>query len=653
MIHILHFGIKYKNQLLKSLSREKYSFRYHQLMFDLQIPEEIQNDDSVIICIENQSEDAELIAKKIQNLLPKTVWSAFIFFFPPVEGKAVFNHELFQYLPSDPTLWQISQALQNIIQTINLKKKLNGIHQELQTRTQELAELNKIGIALSAERELDTLLELILQKAREITSADAGSLYLIEKNPLIPADENNYWIDKQLRFKLAHNDSISASYQEFVMPVERKSMAGYTALSGRPLNIEDAYNLPKDSAFQHNRSFDERMGYRTKSVLCVPLHSHQGEMIGVLQLINRKKDRTIRLTTPDKVDDNVIPFDHRCEELALSLASQAAVSIENMRLYDEIKNLFEGFIVASVHAIEQRDPTTFGHSERVAKLTVAMAEQISRERYGPFRNISFSRDDIQQIRYAALLHDFGKIGVREKILTKAKKLYPEQLQNILLRGKLIKNNLQILSLQQTLRKNNSKLLTKNESLPSSDFFQKQIHQIDQFLQLIIKANEPLATDDDVLHRLQEISKVTFLIEDQQQPLLSEQEIALLSITHGNLSKEERKEIESHVTHTFNFLSRIPWASHLKDVPNIAYSHHEKLDGSGYPRGLKMNQIPLPARMMTIADIFDALTAWDRPYKKAVSVDRALDILEAEAKEGKIDADLVQIFIGAEIFRVVA
>ncbi len=652
MIQIFHFGHKNKNRLLAGLKMGNYSYCYHQIINGWPFGSDFQREDVILFCIEDRNEDYRLFIQKLQEKSVPMTRMGFIFFFSPSDANAISEQEFHQYLPEKPTTWQISQAIRNILDTIRLKKELQKINLELQTRTQELAELNKIGIALSAERELDTLLELILQKAREITSADAGSLYLIEKDPLIPADENNFWIDKQLRFKLAHNDSISSSYQEFVMPVERKSMAGYTALSGRPLNIEDAYHLPKDSAFQHNRSFDERMGYRTKSVLCLPLHSHQGEMIGVLQLINRKRDASIRLTSPEKVSEHVIPFDHRCEELALSLASQAAVSIENMRLYEEIKRLFEGFIVASVHAIEQRDPTTFGHSERVAKLTVAMAEQVSREKYGPFRNLSFSRDDIQQIRYAALLHDFGKIGVREKILTKAKKLYPEQLETIFLRGRLIKKTLQLTALQQSIL--NSYDCSKIDSqLLSQENLQKQIQEIDEILEFIKKINEPFGIDEAALLRLQKISQLSFMVDDQQQPLLNKEEVALLSSSHGSLSPQERKEIESHVTHTFNFLSRIPWASHLKEVPNIAYSHHEKLDGSGYPRGLKPHQIPLPARMMTIADIFDALTAWDRPYKKAVSVNRALEILEAEAKAGKLDLDLLNLFIKAEIFRIVS
>lgn len=560
--------------------------------------------------------------------------------------------ELVAYVKPPLAAWEILQTLHRLSSILSTKREMQLLHSSLKLRTQELAELNQIGVALAAERDPDVLLDMILKKARDITSADAGSLYLIEKNPQIKEDKSDYWKDKQLRFKLAHNDSISSSYNEFVMPVHKKSMAGYTALTGRPLNIANAYEIPNDSEFQHNRSFDEKMGYRTQSVLCLPMRNHRNEIMGVLQLINRKADFSLKLTDSGVIRQQVIPFDERCVELASSLAGQAAVSIENMQLYKEIKDVFEGFIIASVHAIEQRDPTTFGHSQRVAELTVGLAQTVDRIDSGPYRDISYNRDDIQQIKYAGLLHDFGKIGVRENILVKAKKLYPEQLQQIRMRFHLINKTLEI----DTYKKKLSLVADKNSSHTDIRAFDEEMkkkkEELDYYLNLIEQANEPRILEENVHNQLIEISEKTFGENGNTKPYLTHEEIKFLSISKGSLSKEERREIESHVTHTYNFLKRIPWSSNLKMVPEIAYGHHEKLNGKGYPRGLTAEQIPLPARMMTIADIFDALTAWDRPYKKAVPVDKALNIIDSEVKAGQIDPVLFNIFLKAKIYQLV-
>jgi HD-GYP domain-containing protein (c-di-GMP phosphodiesterase class II) len=564
---------------------------------------------------------------------------------PPAE----FDPEI-DYLPEPISARIFVQRILRLKALQEHQAEITRYKSSLKLRTQELTELNKIGMALSAERDPDILLDMILSKAREITSADAGSLYFIESEDPKITD----WRQKQLRFKLAQNDSISSSYREFVMPIEKTSMAGYAAITGQPLNIPDAYHLSSHTRVRHNRSFDERMGYRTRSVLCLPMKNHRGEVLGVLQLINRKKTWSTVLKTEDHFNQEVIPFDQRCVEMASSLAGQAAVSVENMQLYEEIKNLFEGFIVASVHAIEQRDPTTFGHSQRVAELTTGLATLVDSLDRGRFKEVSFSRDDVQQIKYAGLLHDFGKIGVRENVLVKAKKLYPEQLDMIRLRYDYIKQGLE-------LRKIRKQLAHALDSTAGSDDdvlrqleteYQQQREELERYLALILEANEPRVLEEGRLDLLQEIRHQSFQDNGHTTPFLTEDEFTFLSIPRGSLGVDERREIESHVTHTYNFLSRIPWSSNLKRVPDIAYAHHEKLDGKGYPRGLADQEIPLPSKMMTIADIFDALTAWDRPYKKAVPVDRALDIIRSEVNGGKLDSDLFQLFLDAKIYEQV-
>jgi HD-GYP domain-containing protein (c-di-GMP phosphodiesterase class II) len=606
----------------------------------------------IIVSDQDHARKPGWLANLRNGKLKDTLCAVLMISAPDEEVPAVYDG-LIEYLEPPLVPWRTIRALLGLAAALANKKEIGRLQANLSLRRQEIAQLSKIGVALSAERDPNKLLEMILTEAREITNADAGSLYLVEKNPDIPANENNFWTDKQLRFKLAQNDSLSASYQEFVMPVEKKSMAGYAALTGEYINIEDAYTLPEDSEIQHNRSFDEKMGYRTKSVFCVPMRSHLGETIGVLQLINRKRDFTAALSRPEAVDAQVIPFDQRCVEMASSLAGQAAVSIENVRLYEEITRLFEGFIVASVHAIEQRDPTTSGHSERVAKLTVGLAKEVDRLDDGPFRSIRFTRDDIQQLNYASLLHDFGKIGVREHVLVKAKKLYPEQLDAIKFRFQFIKKAME----SQNSRRKVQRLLeqSKEEALKHlgilDEDFKAKLFELDSYLALILEANEPRVLAEGSFEKLADISRMTFQDDGVIEPFLQEDEVHFLSIPRGSLSEEERVEIESHVTHTYNFLSKIPWASHLKEVPKIAYAHHEKLDGTGYPRRLASPQIPLPSKMMTISDIFDALTASDRPYKRAVPTDRALGILESEMKEGKLDQDLLKIFIEAEIYKL--
>lgn len=562
--------------------------------------------------------------------------------------------ELVDYLEMPLAPWRVMQTLHRLSATLATRQELALLKDQLSLQTRDLSELNQIGIALSAERDFNKLLDLILTKAREITTADAGSLYLMETDSDITPDTTNFWADKRLRFKLTQNSSISMSFQEFVIPVIKTSMAGYTAICGQPLNIVDAYAIPEDSDYSLNRSFDERTGYQTRSMLSIPMRSHQGEVIGVLQLINRKRHWACLLVGKEQFDHDVIPFDSRCEELASSLASQAAVSIDNMRLYEEIKHLFEGFIYASVHAIEQRDPTTSGHSERVAVLTVGLAELVDRVDRGTYREAKFTAEDLQQIKYASLLHDFGKIGVRERILVKEKKLYPEQLEAIKFRFEFIKKALEANYSQRKIRT----LLEKNREEALGRFnhwdseFEDTLQEMDTFLEVILQANEPRILAEKGWHKLMEISQLAINADGREWPYLTPQEAHLLSIPKGSLSEKERKEIESHVTHSFNFLNRIPWSSNLRNVPEWAYGHHEKLDGTGYPRGLNGPQIPLPSKIMTISDIFDALTAKDRPYKSAVSVDRALSILDAEVREGKIDPELFQLFVEAEVYKQV-
>jgi HD-GYP domain-containing protein (c-di-GMP phosphodiesterase class II) len=499
---------------------------------------------------------------------------------------------------------------------------------ELERLARELEELNRIGAALSQERDVDRLLDLILTKAREITSSDAGSLYLVEPD------------GSSLRFVIAQNASIDVPFRSTTLELTDRSIAGYVALRGEPIRLDDAYSIPAGVPLAFDRRFDAATGYRTCSVLAVPMRTPTGVTIGVLQLINA--------TT----DGHVAPYTDRQQELALSLASQAAVAVENRRLYGEIQDLFEGFVRASVVAIESRDPATSGHSFRVANLTVALAEAADRADGGPFTNLRFTREEMRTIRYASLLHDFGKVGVREDVLVKVKKLYPAQLELVRERFALARRSREVASLQQRL----DYLLANGrdayiDRLPLFESaFSEDVDELERYLASVEAANEPSLIGDDRFERLREIAAVEFVDPGgAARTLLAEDEVRLLSIRKGSLSDTERVQIESHVVHTYQFLTQIPWTKEIGRIPAIAVGHHEKLNGLGYPNRLSAPDIPVQTRMMTISDIFDALSAADRPYKKAVPIERALDILDFAVKDGEIDADLFRLFVEARIF----
>ena len=502
----------------------------------------------------------------------------------------------------------------------------------------ELRELNQIGVSLSAERDTDALLTLILSKAREITQSDAGSLYVVED----AADGT-----ARLRFKLAQNDSVRVPFTEFTLPIDDASVAGYVALTGTVLQLDDAYVLPPGSHFRINRDFDERVGYRTKSMLVVPLATPQGTVIGALQLINCKRDPAAVFPTPADVLAHVIPYPPHFRDLAASLASQAAVALENSRLYQSIQMLFEGFVQASVTAIESRDPTTSGHSFRVADFTVALATAVDRADHGIFRGVRFSHDEMKEIRYASLLHDFGKVGVREEVLVKAKKLPVGQLDMIRQRGEIIRRGLE---LRHAQRKTDWLLQHGREGFADRSAqwdaeLAAVLADLDQQLKAIAAANEPTVMLDDISASIRDLAVHAYADHlGDSLTLITPEEARILAIPRGSLTPGEYEEIQSHVVHTYQFLKQIPWTKELSRVPEIARSHHEKLNGGGYPDGWRAPDIPVQTRMMTISDIFDALTSRDRPYKPAVPVERALDILGQERRAGALDGDLLQLFM---------
>ena len=505
--------------------------------------------------------------------------------------------------------------------------------------------LDQMTLEFFTERNPDTLLELILSKSREITYADAGSLYLV--------DEERRGT-KHLVFKQTQNDSHSVPFRQFSMPIDTRSISGYAAATGQILNIEDAY-LISNFPFRLNRDFDQKFGYRTKSMLITPMKNKKGEVIGVLQLINAKTHREAKLTSPEVVAEEVIPFSQLHQEQVSSLATHAAVALENNMFHRNTETLFDGLAGALMTLIASRDPTTCVHSERVAKLTVALAETVDRVDSGPYKDIHFTREDIREIRYASLLHDIGNICVREEVLVKAKKLYPLQLE-------LIKNRFQYNRNLIERESSRKKLdyLERNGNQNFKDFFAdidadqfRQFQTLEEFLNTIQQANEPTVLNEKPLERLVEIASWT--LPDPSgptEPLLTLDELQFLFIPNGSLYMEERIQIESHVLHSFRFLDQIPWTMDLRRIPEIAKAHHERLDGSGYPNHMTAKEIPFQSKMMTISDIYDALTA-RRFWRRAFPVERALDIMGQEVKSGLLDPVLFQIFQDSKIYQLTA
>ena len=572
---------------------------------------------------------------------------------------------VYAYLPFDVPEPLLERMADNALDHIHLVHTRHEVNQRLAGASQEIHELNQIGMALSAEHSPAKLLELILTKSREFTSSDAGSVYLVEsagdgrqrQSLLFAPSEPDAPVlqqeaHEQLRFKLAQNDTVAVPFREVAISINEKSIAGYVALTGEIVNIEDAYHLPPDIPYSINRKFDEDSGYRTKSILAVPIRNQKEKIIAVLQLINAKRDFSALLDSHDAVEQQVLAFSPRQQEIVQSLAGQAAVALENSQLYDSIQRLFEGFVRAAVTAIETRDPATSGHSFRVANLTVALAEAVDRADSGPYGSVRFSRDQMRELRYASLLHDFGKVGVREEVLVKAKKLYPSQLEVIKQRFGLLRRTRENESLKARmdylLKHGHEKFQDVQKEFDAR--LAAQLSEVQEYAEAIVWANEPTVLPEGNFERLVDIANLHYEdLDGTKLPVLTMDEVQMLSIRKGSLDDEERLQIESHVLHTVSFLQQIPWTNELRNVPEIARGHHEKLNGTGYPYKLAAPEIPVQTRMMTISDIFDALAAADRPYKKAVSIDRALEILGTSVEDGELDPGLFEIFLSAKIF----
>jgi HD-GYP domain-containing protein (c-di-GMP phosphodiesterase class II) len=516
---------------------------------------------------------------------------------------------------------------------------LESIQQELLI---QLERLNSIGVALSAEHDHNRLLEIILLGAKELTSADGGTLYLMTE-------------DAHLKFEILHNLSLNIAmggttgkpipfpplpiYLDDGKP-NLTMVAVYSATNAKTVNIPDAY-LTEGFDFSGTAKFDAKMGYRSQSFLTVPMMNHENEIIGVLQLINAIDPRT----------KQIIPFSDSHQFLVESLASQAAVAITNQNLISGLKDLFESFIKLIADAIDEKSPYTGGHCQRVPELTMMLADAAIQSKTGPFGDFTMTEKEVYELKIAAWLHDCGKVTTPESVMDKATKL-----ETTFDRIHLIDQRFELLKIQREnalLRiamddLQNGKMVNFKEMEQELNAIKRQLEDDKSFIRRINFGTEFMLPEDQ--QRVRDIANYEYLNEaDHSVKFLSKNEVYNLTIVRGTLTPEERTVINNHIVVTINMLEALPYPKDLRRVPEYAGGHHERMDGKGYPKGLKREQMSIPARMMGVADIFEALTSKDRPYKKAKTLSETLHILGMMKLDNHIDPDVFDLFIREKIY----
>jgi HD-GYP domain-containing protein (c-di-GMP phosphodiesterase class II) len=513
---------------------------------------------------------------------------------------------------------------------------------EQQELLKRLERLNAIGVALSAERDNQRLLEMILLGAKEITNADGGTLYTITD-------------DARLKFEIMRTHTLGIAMggttgKEIPFPplpiyLEDGSpnvnmVAAYAVLNDCTVNIKDAYEAIGFD-FSGTRKFDASTGYRSKSFLTIPMKNHENEIIGVLQLIN----------SIDPLTSNIVPFSAADQQLVESLASQAAVALTNHNLIEGLKGLFEAFIELIADAIDEKSPYTGGHCQRVPELTMMLADAANRAQTGPLKDFSMSDKDIYELRIAAWLHDCGKVTTPESVMDK-----PTKLSTIFDRIHLVEQRFELLKKQaecNTLRKQIDAIKAGQDSQVAAlelelEAFKQKLGEDRDFLRTANIGSEFMTPEHQ--QRVRDIA--AYSIQDSEGSLtnlLTENEVYNLNIARGTLTSEERTIINNHIVVTINMLESLPYPKDLRRVPEYAGGHHERMDGKGYPRGLTREQMSIPARVMGIADIFEALTSRDRPYKKAKTLSESLHILGRMKLDNHIDPDLFDVFVRGKIY----
>ncbi|MBC8211816.1 MAG: GAF domain-containing protein [Gammaproteobacteria bacterium] len=509
----------------------------------------------------------------------------------------------------------------------------------MNTLLERIDRLTEIGIALSAEKDTAKLLELIMMGAKTLTHADGGTLYFLK--------------DKKLNFEIISNDSLgiqmggtSGNRIEFApLPLyledgseNHNMVVSHCVLSGKTINIEDAYN-EVGFDFTGARKFDQNTGYRTQSILTFPLKDHEREIIGVLQLIN----------ATDPATDQVISFNALDQQLAESLASQAAVALTQKRLLNELQELFEAFIKMIASAIDDKSPYTGGHCRRIPVLTMMLAEAVDQVDAGPMKNFHISNSDRYELETAAWLHDCGKVVTPEYVMDKSTKL-----ETIYDRIHLVEHRFEIVLRDLEISYLKDCMLAMQQNRPTDELtarYELNCSQLREDLSFVQKVNVggEFMSDEDVV-RVESIARQQWTNHaGERLSLLNDDELLNISIRKGTLNDSEREIINHHIVATIKMLESLPFPKHLKKVPEYAGGHHEKMDGTGYPKGLKKDQMSIQTRIMAIADIFEALTASDRPYKKGKKLSECLKIMGYMKKDNHIDPDLYDIFVAKKVY----
>ena len=528
-----------------------------------------------------------------------------------------------------------------------LQRQVAELERERGLQSAHLHQLNLASDAFSGERDLNGLLQIILTYSRTITGASASALHLLESD----AQGARF-----LRFEAAQGDFGAPQHE---LPLSASSLLAYVARTGETVCLSDTRQIPHDAPYSLDGVFsasdDAPSDVPARSLISVALRTHDGEIFGVLQLVKDIEENAM--------SDAPCPFGDDAVELTISLSRQVAVAMENSSLHGSVEELFDGFVTATARMLEQRDPATSGHSERVATLSTGLAQAVSETQSSPFADVFFSPVQIKELHYAALLHDFGKIVVHEDVLLKCNKLHPHELELLRMRFDLVRTLRERDLLQ---RKYDTLIATENVGDIERSYArfcewdkvaQRETSELDKAMGAVTRANNPLSSwlDDNEFkaHRgiLSRLCHMFFW--DRKRcawPLLTDHELRCLSVREGSLSVAERRDVERHVTHSFEFLKKIPWTRDYALIPQIAYCHHERCDGSGYPRGLKAEEIPLQSRIIAVCDTYDALTSTDRPYQRARSSEEALHILRAEADAGHLEPALVRLFIECGIWK---
>lgn len=532
---------------------------------------------------------------------------------------------------------RLNRLLQSVIDEVNLysKYQLNNI-----------SRLTKVGLALSAEKNIDKLLEMIVDAARELTNADAGTLYIVDNDNDNDCLKFEVLQNETMKTRMGGTSGNSVTFPPVALNVDNKpnysNVSSFTALTGKIINIPDVYEA-EGFDFTGPRKYDEATGYRSKSMLVIPMKNHENDIIGVLQLLNAK----------DIDDGEVVSFSRESEEIIGSLASQAAVALTNTQLIQNLKELFYAFIKSIAAAIDEKSPYTGGHINRVVTLTMMMAEKIDELEEGPFAKIHFSEDEFEELRLATWMHDVGKIVTPEYVIDKSNKL-----ETIFDRIELIESRFDLIA--ETMKNHSHK--KKIDILKKDGFKNELLVEIDQLLEtdlkklkeekdFIVCCNCPDEfMNDDKLANLKEIADKTYTINNIQRPYISDNELYNLSLRKGSLTPEERKIIENHANVTATMLNELPFPKKISRAPEFASGHHEKIDGSGYPLGLKGDDLPIQSRIMAIADIFEALTAKDRPYKSPMKLSQAIKILEFMKNDNHIDSDIYDLFVNTKLYK---